>query len=397
MANRWAVGNGNYNTAATWNDPGGGATVPASGDDVYSNTYTVQLDVDVTANTLRNTANAGIGVAAGGSFAYTGSANRSVTATNGFYSTGTVGVLIIAITSPGVVTISGNLDTSLITTGRWFTFSGTGTINLTGSLANGWTGGYNCGAIYSTNTGTVNITGNLNPGTYFSAGAQYNNWAYNNASTGTVNITGLIYGNSYGYAVYNASTGRVNIIGTAMSGPLATAYAVYSTTAGIVQVTGIVDVQTPPTVSCPAIYVTTGTVYLAALVYNRSTLMSVFASKIGLIAASPTTWQMADEGVGTKNLYTTDTAMFGYPAEDDVRDGEVYGQSNEFEGTCAVPDPSEVLLGVNIDATTGTLLMTPADFWAFLRANATTSGSMGEYLKNAATVDTVGDQIVALT
>ena len=41
MAKRWAVANGNWNTAATWNDPGGGATVPSPGDTCHANGYTV--------------------------------------------------------------------------------------------------------------------------------------------------------------------------------------------------------------------------------------------------------------------------------------------------------------------------------------------------------------------
>jgi len=396
MANRWAVANGNYSAAATWNDPGGGATVPASGDDVYSNTYTVQLDVDVTANTLRNTANAGIGVSSGGGFAYTGSTNRSVTATNGFYNTGTTGVLIIVITSPGIVTISGDLNSG--TAGRWFTFSGTGTINWTGNLANGWAGVYNGGAIYSTNTGTVNITGNLNPGTYFAASTQFNNWAYSNASTGTVNITGLVYGNSYGYAVYNASTGRVNIIGTAMSGPLATAYAVYSTTAGIVQVTGIVDTQVPPTTVTPAIYLTTGTLYFSGIAINRSERPVIDVTKMVLLSTASTTWTFQDSGVGFKNLYTADLPALGNPLPANVRKNISYGPVGELSGTAYMPTAPSVLLNVPFDvASFGTLLMTPADFWAELLTNITTPNSIGMRLKDCATVDSTGTQIASLT
>ena len=41
---RYAVNNGNWSDAATWN---GGASVPTSGDYVYANSYTVTLNVDV--------------------------------------------------------------------------------------------------------------------------------------------------------------------------------------------------------------------------------------------------------------------------------------------------------------------------------------------------------------
>jgi hypothetical protein len=73
MAKRWAVGNGNWNTAATWNDPGGGATVPSPGDTCHANGYTVTIDVDLTgtAYELRTTAD-GAPPAAGGVFTTSG-------------------------------------------------------------------------------------------------------------------------------------------------------------------------------------------------------------------------------------------------------------------------------------------------------------------------------------
>lgn len=373
MANRWAVGNGNYNTPATWNDPGGGATVPSAGDDVYSNNYTVQLDIDVVANTLRNTAASGIN--AGGAFAYSGAASRSVTATNGFYNAST-NILNITIPLGYTITITGDL----YGTGRWFNWAGAGNINYTGNLLNGWTGGYNGGAIYSSNTGVVNIVGNLNPGSYFAAGAQYNNWAFYNAGVGTANLTGAMRGNNNGYCVVNASTGALTLVGTAMSGGTALGYAIYSTTAGYVTLIGIADTQTPPTTVTPAIYLTVGTVYLAALVYNRSSTLAIFAPKIVLLSSSPTSWLFVNEIAGTKTLYTTDTGMFGYPAIQNVRNATVFGHTNEFVGTLKVPTAAQVLLGVQIDATTGTLLMTPADFWNMAEVLAT--AGMGLKVKN---------------
>lgn len=49
MAERWAVASGNWSNTATWN----GGTLPGSGDDVYANNFTVTIDQDVTANSLR--------------------------------------------------------------------------------------------------------------------------------------------------------------------------------------------------------------------------------------------------------------------------------------------------------------------------------------------------------
>jgi hypothetical protein len=54
-----------------------------------------------------------------------------------------------------------------------------------------------------------------------------------------------------------------------------------------------------------------------------------------------------------------------------------------------------VLLGVLTDATTGTLLMTPADFWNYLISSGFTANSIGDRLQNAATVATTGGQIAS--
>lgn len=66
---------------------------------------------------------------------------------------------------------------------------------------------------------------------------------------------------------------------------------------------------------------------------------------------------------GYKNLFTADFAGSGsgQPATSNVRSGTVYGPSNELTGTCAVPAPGSVVLGVPVDATTGTAVLTAAN------------------------------------
>ena len=78
-----------------------------------------------------------------------------------------------------------------------------------------------------------------------------------------------------------------------------------------------------------------------------------------------------------------------------MRLGTTYGASGELTGTLAMPIPATVLLGVLTDATTGTLLMTPADFWNYLISSGFTTNSIGDRLQNAATVATTGNQIAS--
>ena len=54
MATVWAVANGNWNTGATWNT----GSVPTSADDVFTNGFTVNMDVNATVNSLNNSARA---------------------------------------------------------------------------------------------------------------------------------------------------------------------------------------------------------------------------------------------------------------------------------------------------------------------------------------------------
>jgi len=60
-----------------------------------------------------------------------------------------------------------------------------------------------------------------------------------------------------------------------------------------------------------------------------------------------------------------------------------------------VPSPSNVLQDVGTDATVGTLLMTPAQFWNYLISSGFTANSIGDRLQNAATVATTGGQIAS--
>ena len=66
-----------------------------------------------------------------------------------------------------------------------------------------------------------------------------------------------------------------------------------------------------------------------------------------------------------------------------------------YTGTLNVPLPSQVLAGIPVDNTVGTLLMSPADFWNYLISSGFTAGSIGDRLQNTSTVATTGAQIAS--
>lgn len=392
MATRYAVANGNWNDVNTWD---GTTTLPASSDDVYSNGKTIQVDMDITVNTLRSTSAAGI--TAGGVFQYSGAANRNIIATNGFYtlSEAATGMLNIDIASPYTVTIQGNIVSN--SSGRSFKFAGTGVINWTGNIL-AVTTGYNSGAIENSNTGTVNITGNIIGGGYVGGPIATYQWGVYHNSIGTLNITGTVTaGVACGVAV--ASTGPLNVTGNVTSsGSAGSGFGIYSASVCNVTVIGTIDTQAPPATIVSSVYLTQGTLIFSGTIKNRTTIMPIYVTKMLLLSAgaSTQTWEMIDSTTATKILYSAGVTPLGNPAISDVRKGTTFGPALELTGTMEVPIDSQVLLGVPNDKTTGTLIMTPAGFWGYGKSSITTNGSIGVYLKATATVDSVGDQIVAL-
>jgi hypothetical protein len=57
MAVRWAIASGNFSSTSTWND-GTLLGIPTTGDDVYTNSFTVAMDTNATVNSLNNSARA---------------------------------------------------------------------------------------------------------------------------------------------------------------------------------------------------------------------------------------------------------------------------------------------------------------------------------------------------
>ena len=57
MATRWAISSGAFSSTSTWND-GTLLGIPTTGDDVYTNSFTVAMDTNATVNSLNNSARA---------------------------------------------------------------------------------------------------------------------------------------------------------------------------------------------------------------------------------------------------------------------------------------------------------------------------------------------------
>jgi len=419
MAFRYAVASGNWSNTATWD----GGTLPTAADDVFSNNFTVTIDGTFTVLSIRNTLNAALPtIAAGGQFRYANGGNLTCTAAQAIYvgsttpplemnltsgNTGTFNGSVLTMTATanynairlsnsGTLNLNGNynIDGSAASTNRYIIqLTSTGTLNIVGDLSSTSTSGTGTvNALNITSTGTTNITGNVLGG----AGTGLGVVAIQTSGAGAINITGNVTTTAFP-AITLGSSNTLTVIGNVTT--TGTQPAIFNqTTAATISITGIITAG----VSAPAIYsgialtsgYSSGTyVKVSGNVVNSTNNMAIVAPRV-TIDTNTSSWLFQISTGGNRTLYAAGVAL-GNPATSNVRFGTTYGASSELTGTLRVPTAANVLSGVLVDNTTGTLLMTPADFWNYLIASGFTANSIGDRLQNAATVATTGGQIAS--
>ena len=418
MAFRYAVATGNWSNTATWD----GGTLPTASDDVFSNGFTVTINGTFTVLSIRNTLNAAAPIIlVGGQFIYANGGNLTCTASQAIYlgsATPTLemtlasgntanfsgSVLTMSNTNPvairnsstGTLTLNGNynIDQGGVAVRTLISLTGGGIINIVGDLTSTMnSSGFGTYALGISGTGAVvNITGNAT-GPNFVGGISGSTILSTTAST--INITGNVLGSGT-QAIGLTGATTLNIIGNATS---AAQPAIFnSTVAATISVTGIITASAFSPTIYSSFALTTGYasgtyVKVSGNVINSTNNMAIVAPRV-TIDTNTSTWLFQISTGGNRTLYAAGVAL-GNPTAANVRFGTTYGASSEFTGTLRVPTAANVLSGVLVDATTGTLLMTPADFWNYLIASGFTANSIGDRLQNAATVATTGGQIAS--
>ena len=378
MAIRYAVATGNWSNTATWN----GGTLPTSSDDVYSNTFTVTIDTSPTVSSIRNTSVASPVVTAGGSFAIIA---NGITL-NANVINGNVGCLAISLGSGFSCTINGTC-TGGTANGGGVSNNGSGTVTINGGCVGGTASG--AVALQNYSNGTVTINGNCIGGSGFIADGVRNN------SVGIVNIFGDCYGGSNSsQGAKNTSIGIMNITGVCYGGSGAGSEGVTNTSSGTLNHIGIVQASSGAAGIGPGsatqITVLTGPFLTSAQGINPVTALRWFWAN----STPPATYyQIRTQNLATiRPLYTADS-VGGNPAASNVRSGTVFGPASELTGTAVIPSIYSVLTGVPVDNTVGSGPIDPAQFWNYPISGITTSGSIGERLKTAATVNVMGQLI----
>ena len=242
------------------------------------------------------------------------------------------------------------------------------------------------GSIIGSSVQPYPVLGNLSTGTFIISGSVTSGaggLGILNNSTGTVIVTGSVTAVG-GYGISNASTGTVSVSGSVTAGTGNSG--IVSTTAGRITIIGPISSSTAfPGVQSTS---TTGNVFATGPFLNINKRNAVFAQNLQLISGSTPTWQFDTETYGgTKTLYTSGSVA-GYPAASNVRQGVVFGDTSQFTGIVVIPNASNVLRGVPVDATTGSASFNTQNAWSFPTSSLTVTGSIGERLRNTSTVTT---------
>lgn len=318
MAIRYAVQTGNWSDTTTWD----GGTIPGAGDDVYADGFTVTIDIiEITVSSLNNGQRSG--GTDGGSF---------ITTTN------------------GARVYTCDINASTVTATRCLTL-GTNNSNLQTFIGN-ITGGAQ-DAVYNAATSgyTTRITGNCTAG----AGG----FAFRGRSdrphfltvignvTGTVTKTALFTSTSYTNAI-------ITIIGNVFGNGLSSG--------GTALITGNIDCSN---IDKRAVQANSGA-RVNGVLTNSINGNAVDGSKLYLEESGSIEFNIVEEVSGNVVNLRSPISGGNYPVESDVRSGTVYGSVNEFSGSLSVPNSSSVAVGVPVDNTTGTAIITVTDMGALL-------------------------------
>lgn len=390
-----AAAAGNFSAPATWI----GGVVPGAADDAVSNNFIVVVDANITVVSLSNS-NAGGTATIGGGFNFiAGGITANVTfltagaaalvtfnhatGTNTFNVTNSFFPSFNAIQFAGGGTVNFNIPLifpSVQSANGSFLKNGAGTLNFVGNI----TAASGNAPVILISAGTVNITGNITGGasTQTAYGLQI--------SGGTTTVTGNVQGGSSTGATHGIiiSAGNLVVIGNVTGG--GGGQGISSTSTGAVTITGTITANANVGISSTSFATT---LKVSGPLVNVNGVSALQAAKF-FITGTSTFWTN-QSAVGVNTILYTNDQVTGFPSIANVRFGIAFGVANALTGTLIVPSPTNVLQGVGTDNTTGTLLMTPADFWNYLIASGFTANSIGDRLQNASTVATTGGQIAA--
>ena len=213
MADVYAVKSGNWSDTTLWNTN----SLPATIDNVYSNNFTVYVDISPQVNFVTNLS--GTGITAGGRFIL----NNTISLTANVIGGGAQQVACVQFlsASPASSTVYGSLCAvnTTISGPRALLNNSSGTVTVIGNGLGRIKGSGNPadGYIQNASTGTINLFGSYAAG----VDTQADNRGIWNNSTGTINLVGSVSGvttTGAGEGIWNNSTGVISVTGNIFGG-----------------------------------------------------------------------------------------------------------------------------------------------------------------------------------
>jgi hypothetical protein len=338
-----------------------------------------------TITTLNNT---GAGATAGGGFIL--STSRVITTdmrgstTNCLTASGAINISL-----SGLQLIAGTTQTSYV-----LVWGSTGTLTLTGCVVQGSNGGP---CLINSSTGTISANScTINGG--YSTNVSY---AIFSNTTGSILVSGSVISggttNQSGTAIYVTGLGLVSITTSTINGGYSSGTSSYGvgnmgngtltiTNSTLIGIAGpAVANQASGVTTCTGCTFTAGNNHAVLSTVTGVTISgSLFDGPTGVVAVHsqrqylsvvPALMQHRRALNGSSTFYTLygpDFGVFGNPASTDVRTGVSYAAGN-LTGTLAVPAAGSVALGVPVDATTGTAVLTAANVQEALTSQGLTT------------------------
>jgi hypothetical protein len=274
--------------------------------------------------------------------------------------------------------------------------NGNGAVNFNANIWGSQTVGITnvWGLIYINNNATVTINGNVYAGKGGTSTYKLITTAVTTSNSCVLNINGDIIGSNYygaSYPIAAESLATTNITGN-LTADLGNCY--YSIIGSFVNLTGTATVTNANSQAAIVMTSATSLLTINGSITNKNNVNTIMAPKIRFASTSTPYWIYQTNGASDMTL-SYGTATGPYPVEADVKLGVAYAASPTRYGTCAVPLPQYVSQGVATGSTVGTAYINAADVWNILTSTITVSGSIGERLKVASTVETTGDQLAA--
>jgi hypothetical protein len=409
---------GNINATDVWaTAPAGTASAVtfAAGDVLMANSFAITVNVTTNLGAtgqLRNDTTGG--ATAGGGFTL----SNGVTLTANIFA----GAISCVNLAGGSFSIYGNVTGgSGIGMGGVTSSSGSNTLNFYGNVTGG-TGNSSAGIYCFSSTLFLVIEGNIVGGSgNFASGVHYMN-----SANGTINVMGNVTGGTASTACgisTSLTANTVNVTGIVTGGTLAANFGC--------QVLGVLTVNGIAVGGIAGAGVSTGTGVFATRVVGNgfgpgsvgltgapgisnsgTSIVEVSEMEYGLRGMSPivgivrlkknesntVTFNLVDSGAAKTLIDATQNASM--PAANHVRSGVSYA-SGALSGSCAVPAAGSVALGVPIDDTTGTAILTGAAVatavWSAASRTITEGGITAADVWSAATRTITGGTVTTLT